>query len=145
MAILDLVDGLEVLICVNGKPLSEYDDGEKVTAFSRGAQYRASRTVKKYIESQDGEYQVHIKLDHNFKFDCPILWAAIKIDGSKTIDSLWQKSRHDGSTPWITRGSFVGKPGAAMTDLVNPFRFSKIEISGLQSNVLPHSYANATF
>jgi hypothetical protein len=133
MAILDLVKGLEVLICVNGEPLLEYDDDEEAPSIAGSAatKYRASRTVSKYIESQEGKYEVHIKLDHQFVFSSPVLWAAIKIDGEKSVDSLWQKSRHQGSSLWITRGAFIGKPGDVMTDLVNPFTFSKIEISEL--------------
>lgn len=136
MAILDLVKGLEVLILANGKPLQEYDDDEKPTSTDRSAavQYRASRTVTKYIESQDGEYEVHIRLDPSFNFNFPTLWATFKIDGNKSIDYVWQQYRHNGSSLWITRGAYVSKPGAAAADLVKPFTFSKIEISKSQPN-----------
>jgi hypothetical protein len=68
MAILDLVPGLEVTVCVDDHPLEEYNDDEEVEAQPGEAfQHQASRTVSKYVESiTDKEFEIRCNVTSAF-------------------------------------------------------------------------------
>jgi len=88
MAVLDLVPGLEVTVCVDGQLLEEYsEDGYEEVPTGEVAQHKATRTVTRYIEStSEKEFVVHISAAKGFTMDCDgILWN-IRTDG-KLMDS----------------------------------------------------------
>jgi hypothetical protein len=88
MAVLDLVPGLEVTICVDSQPLEEYPDDEyEEVPNGEAEQHKATRTVTRYIEStSEKEFAVHLSAAKGYVMDCDgILWR-ITIDG-KLMDS----------------------------------------------------------
>ena len=143
MAIQDHTPGLEVVVCMDGKPLEEYDNDEEEEA-KPGLQtgvmkYQAARTITKYIESvSDQEFIIQIDLAPPFKMDCACLWIEVRIDGRNVASPLIQKignlDRFSGDcvvTKFQRRveGKLVEAPGNAGRELLKKFKFAKIETS----------------
>jgi hypothetical protein len=143
MAIQDDIPGLEVVVCIDGKPLEEYDNNEEEQAKpglpSEVFQYQAARTVTKYIESvSDQEFIIQINLAPPFKMDYACLKADIHIDGKWVSSPLIQKSKNldffSGdcvATKYQRRvkGMKVEAPGHEGRALLKSFKFAKIETS----------------
>lgn len=141
MAIQDDVPGLEVAVCIDGKPLEEYDNDEeeqvKPGLPSEVSQYQAARTVTKYIESvSDQEFTIQLTLGPPFKMDYACLNTRIHIDGKKVDSPSIQKSRNLNSfsedcvaTKFQRKikGMRVEAPGNAGRALLKRFKFAKIE------------------
>jgi hypothetical protein len=143
MAIQDHAPGLEVTVCVDGKPLEEYDNDEE-EEMRQGLdpevmKYQAARTVTKYIESvSDQEFIIQINLAPPFKMDCVSLSTSVHIDGRKVASPLimksWNLDKFSGDyvkTKFQTRveGMQVEAPGTAGRELLKKFKFAKIETS----------------
>jgi hypothetical protein len=143
MAIQDNIPGLEVTVCIDGKPLEEYDNDEEEEAKPgldpEVMKYQAARTVTKYIESvSDQEFIIQIKLAPPFKMDYACLSTSVQIDGRKVASPLIQKidnlDRFSGDcvvTEFQRRveGKLVEAPGNAGRELLKKFKFAKIETS----------------
>jgi hypothetical protein len=143
MAIQDHAPGLEVTVCVDGKPLEEYDNDEE-EEMRQGLdpevmKYQAARTVTKYIESvSDQEFIIQINLAPPFKMNYACLSTSVQIDGRKVASPLIQKidnlDRFSGDcvvTKFQRRveGKLVEAPGNAGRELLKKFKFAKIETS----------------
>jgi hypothetical protein len=143
MAIQDDTPGLEVVVCMDGKPLEEYDNDEEEEA-KPGLQtgvmkYQAARTVTKYIESvSDQEFIIQCNLAPPFKMDCACLWIEVRIDGRKLASTLILKSYNldNFSGDCVAKrfqtrvdGMLVEAPGNAGRQLLKKFKFTKIETS----------------
>jgi hypothetical protein len=143
MAIQDDIPGLEVAVCIDGKPLEEYDNDEEEQAKpglpSEVFQYQAARTVTKYIESvSDQEFAIQLTLGPPFKMDYACLKARIHVDGREVDSLLIQKSRNldffsrDCVATKFQRkikGIIVNAPGNAGRELLKRFKFAKIKTS----------------
>ncbi len=138
MAVLAEVPGLEVTIRIDGVDLQEYeDDEEQEVAGGPIAEYQASRTITKYIESiSDKEFAIQIKLLPGFPMTSATLETPIHIDGKLMITPVFQKIsfpssyRYDRVVQPITRsvtGISVLAPGNKDHDLLQKFKFAKIE------------------
>lgn len=143
MAIQDHVPGLEVAVCINGKPLEEYDNDEEEEAKpglqSEAFRYQAARTVTKYIESvSDQEFAIQLTIGPPFKMDYACLSIDVHIDGKKVDSPLMLKSKRldfflgDYVTTKFGKrveGMKVAAPGNAGRALLKRFKFAKIETS----------------
>jgi hypothetical protein len=143
IAIQDDIPGLEVVVCINGKPLDEYDNDEKEAAKpglpSEVFQYQAARTVTKYIESvSDQEFIIQINLAPPSKMDYACLKTIIHIGGKRVASPLIEKSMNlecfTGdcvATQYQRRvkGMKLEAPGREGRALLKSFKFAKIEIS----------------
>ena len=143
MVIQDHTPGLEVVVCMDGKPLEEYENDEEEEA-KPGLQtgvmkYQAARTITKYIESvSDQEFIIQIDLAPPFKMDCACLSIEVHIDGREVACPLILKSSNldkfsgDCVTTKFQRrveGMQVEAQGNAGRELLKKFKFAKIETS----------------
>jgi hypothetical protein len=73
MAVLDSLPHIKSQIWVDGRPLEEFDDDEdEEQEVGPIAEYKAARTVTKYIEStSDKEYSVKLEIDTSYNWDSP--------------------------------------------------------------------------
>jgi hypothetical protein len=145
MAIQDDTPGLEVVVCMDGTSLEEYDNDEEEEAKpglqSGVMKYQAARTVTKYIESvSDQEFTIQLKLAPPFKMDYACLVADVRIDGKLVASPGIQKSHNIRyfSGSYVTKsfrrvveGMNVDAPGKTGRALVTNFKFAKIETSKL--------------
>ncbi|KAB8304359.1 hypothetical protein EYC80_003767 [Monilinia laxa] len=84
MAVLNDVRGIQVTVRVDGKALEEYDDDDVETVPGDAGEYRALRTVAKYIEScTDKNFDIKYQVDDEYKFDSPHLTFSTYVDGTK--------------------------------------------------------------
>ncbi len=83
MAVLDGLPGLEVLVCMDGQPLEEYDDDEEeAIADTPIAEHQAAKTISKFVESvSEKEFSIRILLRSPFVMDYDSLKSPIYIDG----------------------------------------------------------------
>ncbi len=133
MAVIDSVPGLEVFVCVDRKPLPEYDDDEQ------GPEPRPANHVCKYIESiSDREYTINIKLDVPFVMNCPSLVVHVIIDGIWMVTPVIMKRDHPGafrgeqllfSFVTVIKGKAIDVPGRSDVEQIQKFKFSKIQTS----------------
>jgi hypothetical protein len=129
MAVLDGLPGLGAIICVDGEALEEYEDDEEET-FEPGpvGEYKASRTVSKYIQSSSTrstlscsnlaphtEWIVHHSHPESPRPCC----ADIPTKFGHTI-SFHRLATH---------GVKVSEPGSGASNrfLIKPFKFARIE------------------
>jgi hypothetical protein len=142
MAILNSLPGLEVFVCIDGEPLEEYNDNEEEEVEETlVAEHQAASTVSKYVESaSDKEFYINIVLGTSFKMDCETLMAPIKIDGKFIIETVFVRKSFPNSIqgPRIlstisrnVQGVVVPAPGNQEQDLVQKFKFTKIDTSEL--------------
>ncbi len=133
MAVLDSVPGLEVLVCVEGKPLPEYDDEDQER------EPEPANHVCKYVESiSDREYTINIRFNVPFTMNCPSLVVYIKIDGILMNSPVILKRDYPGafrgeellfSFARVVKGKAVDVPGRDNVEQIQNFRFSKIQTS----------------
>jgi hypothetical protein len=145
MAILDLVPGIEVSVCVDGHPLKEYNDDEEVEAQPREAfQHQATRTVSKYVESTtDKEFEIRYSVTRAFKMDCPTLSFRIFVDGARARSCLFEvreyKELAKSKRPYTERTIKGIESSLNGRVVVKPFKFSEIKTSTafkLHSNIV---------
>lgn len=143
MAIQDDTPGLEVVVCIDGKPLEEYDNDEeeemKPGLDPEVMKYQAARTVTKYIESvSDQGFVIQINLGPPFKMDYACLSMDVHIDGNRVDSPLIVKSKRPQSFSgdYVTKtvkkrveGMKVAAPGNTGRELLRKFKFAKIETS----------------
>jgi hypothetical protein len=143
MAVLDAIPGLKVFICIDGKPLEEYDDDEEeeveVTPI---AEYQAAKTVRKYVESiSDTEFSIKIMLETPFVMDYESLMAPIAIDGKHMLETVIVKERYPiniresrvvSAVSRIVPGIGIRAPGNEEHELLQKFKFAKIDTSKLR-------------
>jgi tRNA U54 and U55 pseudouridine synthase Pus10 len=96
MAIIDLVPGIEVSICVDDHPLVEYNDDEEVGAqHGEAIQHQATRTVSKYVESAtDKEFGIRYNVTSAFNMDCPTIMFKVFIDGVNIRSQIVRAHRY---------------------------------------------------
>ena len=133
MAILDLVPGLEVTVCVDDHPLEEYNDDEEVEAQPGEAfQHQASRTVSKYVESiTDKEFEIRCNVTSAFNMDCPTLFFTVFVDGAKLVSRLIRYKTLAASQlsyAETIKGIDLNINGRLA---VKPFKFSEIKTSSV--------------
>jgi hypothetical protein len=144
MAILDSIPGLEVFVCVDDKPLAEYDDdddGEGEVEHTQVAEYQAARTVSKFVESvSDKEFSIRLNLETSFVMDCASLIFPINIDGKPCWEPVLAKSRFPQSVQGSrvlsrvtinAQGVRAVAPGIEGQEFLQKFKFSKIDTSKL--------------
>jgi hypothetical protein len=140
MAILDTeaAEGLTVFVCVDDKPLDEYDDDEEVEAKPGDiGEYQAANTVTKYVEStSDKEFMIQINVDPIYCFDSPTLNAEISIDGKYMTTPIIDptpsqlKNKHlRRSDITATYGIQVPTAPGSSRAFLKKFKFAKIESS----------------
>ncbi|PMD61670.1 uncharacterized protein K444DRAFT_628688 [Hyaloscypha bicolor E] len=140
MAILDSIPGLEVFVCVDDKPLAEYDDdddGEGEVEHTQVAEYQAARTVSKFVESvSDKEFSIRLNLETSFVMDCASLIFPINIDGKPCWEPVLAKSRFPQSVQGSrvlsrvtinAQGVRAVAPGIEEQEFLQKFKFSKID------------------
>jgi hypothetical protein len=144
MAILDSIPGLAVFVCVDGKPLEEYDDDdddEGEVEHTQVAEYQAARTVSKFVESvSDKEFSICANLETSFVMDCASLLFPINIDGKLCWEGVVAKSsmplsirgsRVVSKVTRIAQGVKVAAPGNEEREFLQKFKFAKIDTSKL--------------
>lgn len=143
MAVLDKVRGLTACVMVDGKPLEEYEDDEdeeERAEDSNAAQYRASRTITKYVESASNkEYAIQINLGRMYHFDSPTLHVDVKIDGKVMARQLISKEFHKmrknllDPSETLVEGVYTKPVGSEGRSLLKKFKFSKITLCKVHS------------
>ena len=141
MAIIDLVPGIEVSVCVDDHPLEEYNDDEEVEAQPGGAiQHQATRTVSKYVESAtDKEFEIRYNVTSAFNMDCPTVMFKFFVDGTHIASRILPAHKYKMlaasklSFSKTIRGIDLNING---TLVVKPFKFSEIKTSSVFSQLL---------
>ncbi|CZT51957.1 uncharacterized protein RSE6_16128 [Rhynchosporium secalis] len=94
MAVLDSLQGIEVMVVVDGKALTEYSTENDLVKHTNpaAAAHRQARTVTKYIESTtDKAFLVRLSVKAPFMLDCPHLCFAVTADGQSIDRPLMSK------------------------------------------------------
>ena len=74
MVVPDFHPGFKFEVVVDGEPLREYDDNNEEIKAGEVDEYKASRTISKYIEAVTGqEFSIRLSLGKPYEMDCPIL------------------------------------------------------------------------
>jgi hypothetical protein len=127
MAVIPDLLGLEITVCVDGTPLTEYEDdeprGQALSVTREGIP--AGKSISKYIESEtDREFAIDLTISNPFKLDCPSLGFSLLIDGVRVAKTIFRGSHHGLDKPWscFMDGIRVGPARTLM-----PLMFSKIE------------------
>jgi hypothetical protein len=141
---LETLPGLEVAVCIDGKPLDEYEDDENEEAApDRVSAWQAARTVTKYVPSEsDKQFSILIKVKRNYFMDSPGLDFPIRIDGKWITTPCLTNTRYPRNHKTLVR-EFIedvrgatgrtgtsGAPGNA--SILQRFKFAKIETSKLR-------------
>jgi hypothetical protein len=127
MAVIPDLLGLEITVCVNGTPLTEYEDDEpRGQAFPVTREgIPAGKSISKYIKSEtDREFAFGLKISSPFKLDCPSLGFSLLIDDMRVAKTIFRGSYNGLDKPWscFMEGIRVGPARTLM-----PLKFSKIE------------------
>jgi hypothetical protein len=127
MAVIPDLLSLEITVCVNGTPLTEYEDdepqGQTLSVTHEGIP--AVKSISKYIESETNrEFAIGITISSTFKLDCPSLGFSLLIDGVRVAKTISRGSYNGLDKPWscFMDGIRVGPARTLM-----PLMFSKIE------------------
>ncbi|KAF8850171.1 hypothetical protein BDZ45DRAFT_679972 [Acephala macrosclerotiorum] len=136
MAIHPLMPGIEVIICVNGQPLVEYDD-ESFPRSIPAANGRDTKVITKYIESVAGkEFSFEYIVHDTYKLDSPAIGFMPEVDNVKLGKKSFTGKPRGGSWPWVERmtemSTFDSKTRKWMK---STFKFTSIETS-LDNNAL---------
>ncbi|KAF4621903.1 hypothetical protein G7Y89_g14442 [Cudoniella acicularis] len=140
MAIFDSLLGLEATVLVDGIALKEFEDNEDESpGVGPINEYRASKTVSKYIEStSDKDYSLRLTVDQLYAIDSPSLIVKVVIDGKvmrKFVIELWtqaqQNKRLIKPNSSIVKGQTVRDPNDPTPNrgILRKFRFAKIEVT----------------
>ncbi|CZR63017.1 uncharacterized protein PAC_12914 [Phialocephala subalpina] len=129
MAVHPDLPGVEIVVCVDGVALEEFEDTEGDESISRQREEDdTTLTVSKYIKSvADQEFGIKYTLQDPFKMDCPILGVTVFLDGKKIIQMLAMKTdyqRMGRKSRLVDRLEDVNEDGEIMFRTI---RFSKVE------------------
>jgi hypothetical protein len=132
MAILDTVPGIEVAVCIDKRPLREFEDDD----FQAGGITAdlASKTVSKYVQSDKKEFAIKLKVQPAFNFDFPTLGFQVYIDGSLVRQPILRKIDYEAKKPLvilIDRVTYAFTEGSLQRPVQHKFRFSRIDTSKL--------------
>ena len=132
MAIHGDLEGIEVTICIDGQPVTEYETDNDEIEHSQPLVklHQANVTVTNYIEAiTNKEFSIKVEIRPPYKFDCPTLTFQIMIDGNHIYTNSIRSSQLEttGAYAGAAQGLFSGTPGE--TGLLNKFKFSKIVTS----------------
>lgn len=140
MAILEVLPGIEVVICIDGQPLKEYPaDEEKLKANETTATERlAALTVSNFVESTDDkEFAVRVRIKEHYAFTSPKIGFQTVVDGTHIqtliigpdLRDLFQNDK----IHWL-EGIYKGSDGNK--GYVRPMKFVNIKTSGFPSVTL---------
>ena len=127
MAILNLLPGLEVSVCVDGQHLQECDteNDEIKQANPVIVEHLKARTITKYIESEtDKIFTIKASFGPDFKKDCPKISIDFDVDGV-FMDSRFL-SPPDPGYETVCKGK---RCGSGQKATVRAMKFAKIEAS----------------
>jgi len=140
MAILDILPGIEVVVCVDDKPLAEIatDNDDIQHENSVVIRHQQGRTITKYIESTTGKkFTIYIKASDPYALQDTDLIFDVEVDGNFV------------KAPLLLRGDYETKFWEDEVDgpvifvgeepIVRPMKFAAIKTS--QYAVLTSSYA----
>ena len=126
MAVLEILLGIEVAVCVDGEPLVEYVDGD----FEAGL---GSTTVSNYIQSETGkEFSIKLIVKDPFDLSYPTLSFQIIVDGVKVREPLLRRATYEhGARFWesMWNGVKLATGDEEKECIEHPFKFSKITAS----------------
>ena len=126
MAILQMLPGVEVAVCVDGEALVEYDNGDFEAQLG-------STTVSSYVESETGkEFSIKLIVQDPFDLFYPTLSFQIFVDGVKVREPLlrrtmYEKGTHYWESSWSGVKLVTGDKERSCIE--HPFKFSKIDTS----------------
>lgn len=126
MAIFPLLRGVEVSICVNDVPLVEHEDDAQP---AQAGDYRASRTMTKYLEVVAGtRFGILSSVGPQYNPDCPTLGFQIYVEGVRFPTQLCMKSELKASPEWVHNLKGDHEQDLNGADFLKPFTFSAIGV-----------------
>lgn len=133
MAIHGDLEGIEVTICIDGKPVTEYEtDNDEIKHNDPVVViHQANMTVTNYIEATTNkEFTIKIQVQSPYKIDCPRLGFYTTVDGELVLSpsmkkQIFEQGKHSWSSSIL--GFAEGTPGEM--GIIKKFRFSKINTS----------------
>lgn len=138
MAVLEVLPGVEVTICVDEEPLEEYDaENDEIEHDDEDIiEHQEERTVTKYIEATTAKaFMVQLAVQDPFKMDCASIQFYTEVDG-KWIDStlMLKEDYHDEGEDWKeeVRGP-INRQGQNV--VVSTLEFAKIKVCEYFSHI----------
>jgi hypothetical protein len=115
MAILPVVPGLEVDICIDGKRVREFTDP---THRSPGTNHSF-----KYIESKSGkEFSIVVRVQSPFEIENHSIVARIEVDGVNVLGPLFRKEKYESKEGLLSHTIY----GVPERDGVRTFQFVEL-------------------
>jgi hypothetical protein len=126
MAVLDSLPGIEVTICNDGAPLSEYPDLEDDSVPDR-----KHRVVTNYIQSSAGvPFSFTLKVGPPYEHDCDYLGFFITLDGeTDEVGHLCGRDQLEENPEWeeeVRGNEIVDADGIAK---LKKFKFTELTLS----------------
>ena len=131
MAILEDVPGIEVTVCVDGKPLTEYptENEEVIDEDQDVIEHREAVTVTNYIESTtDKVFVIKLKVSHPFRMESPNLSFEIYVDGQEIDFPLLRREQVKQGRIWRHKVEGPSYTRRGQT-FVRPMKFAAINTS----------------
>jgi hypothetical protein len=131
MAVLKGLEGIEVTVSVDNSALYEYNDDEVSKQPRVIDEYRASKTVSKYIEAFTGkEFPIVMIVRAPYQMDCPTLSFHVMVDGNLASKPLLRKPNYGGNN-WEKKiaGIKYQLQGASKRCSIKNFLFAEIQTS----------------
>ena len=132
MVVPDFHPGFKFEVVVDGEPLKEYDDKNEEVKAREVSEYKASRTVSKYIEAVTGkEFGIRLSVGKPYEMDCSSLSFKVLIDGKVVERQILRSSLYEPDIgPWVTlvEGALSQNVDEAT---LTPFKFKNFLISDL--------------
>jgi hypothetical protein len=132
MAIHPDLPGVEVVVCVNGVPLEEFNDDETESEIAQPAG-NVTKKISKYVKSvEDQEFVIRWTLRAPFEMDCPAVTAYLYLDGKLLFRRIIEGKNYKPEIDFVSRiqGVIIEGQGDNQQSF-QPFKFSKVKTSKL--------------